>query len=56
MEGGLSRHKLQADAVVREYKQAHDLGAVGKKAGIREANPDLVTRFDQIDKAAVAVA
>ena len=41
----------QAAAVVNEYLQAHKLGAEAKKAGIREANPDLVRQFDQVDKA-----
>lgn len=41
---------FQAEAVVREYKQAVSLGAVDLAKNIRKANPDLTTEFDKVDK------
>lgn len=38
----------QAQAVVREYRNALEKGAYGYAAKIRHANPDLASHFDEV--------
>lgn len=46
-------HKDQVNAVVREYRLAHEAGNRLLQGRIRVANPDLVEKFNQIDRKVV---
>ena len=49
MRGGRQITSMQDDNTVREYEKAKRLGAAGFYIAVRNANPHLTERFNEVD-------
>ena len=50
MFSGKYAQAYQVQAVIREYTEARKRGQTELARNIRTANPDLTSRFDEVDK------